>query len=92
MKKAIEVLSNGVQVTVNRVDEVLATDFDISKHHVGTDFLELKKPLENGHYVELSVWAYKEGLVDEDFGEHLELQIGIRDENDEIENHIHEDF
>lgn len=79
---------NAVMIKINRLEELMANDFNVSNFEVGTDLLELRVPNEIGEregYVELTIWVNGKGQIDGNQGEAVELLIGNRDSVGDIE-------
>lgn len=78
-----------VIVEINRLNELMASDFVVSNFGIGTDLLELRVPNVIGDkegYVELTLWVNGAGQIDGNQGEDVELLIGDRDSVGDIEH------
>lgn len=79
-------------VEKNELEEITQKDFNVANFHVGHDFLVLKKNIEDEHQLELSLWAYGKGMDEKTLASELEILIGIRDENGDIDILEDEEF
>ena len=85
-------LKSNVLIKVNRLDELLSSDFKVENFGIGTDLLELRVPIKDKkeEYVELTLWVNGRGQSTGAAGESVELLIGNRDSDGELD--IIEDF
>lgn len=72
-------------IEVNTLKEIFEPDFELSIYPVGHDFLVLTKKISMGNHLELSLWASNYGINEYRQATNLELLIGIRDEDGDID-------